>query len=136
MGRTTTAALFAVFCGLSSPAAAQPTELDMEKRLCADMGREVPTKSGARIDCLNAEFAIEIDWTEKWAEAIGQALDYAHETGRKPGVILICKQSQLVCLGHVLRFEATIAFWDLPFTWWRCDTSSRTLDDCLVRTRN
>lgn len=108
----------------------------MEKRLCADMGREVPTKSGARIDCLNLEYAIEIDWTEKLAEAIGQSLDYAHETGRKPGVILICKRTPLVCLGHVLRFEATVAFWNLPVTLWRCDTLSRTLDDCLLKIRN
>jgi len=43
----------------------------------------------ARVDCLTSEYAIEIDFADKWAESIGQALYYANETGRKPGVVLI-----------------------------------------------
>ena len=43
----------------------------------------------SRVDCLTDTHAIEIDFADKWAESIGQALYYASETGRKPGVALI-----------------------------------------------
>ena len=42
-----------------------------------------------RVDCLTATHAIEIDWAEKWAEGIGQALYYAKITGKAPAVALI-----------------------------------------------
>lgn len=42
-----------------------------------------------RVDCLTDEYAVEVDFAEKWAEAIGQALFYALKTGKKPGIVLI-----------------------------------------------
>ena len=44
---------------------------------------------GARVDCLTAEYAVEVDFGRKWAEAIGQSIYYAAMTGRKPGILLI-----------------------------------------------
>jgi hypothetical protein len=46
-----------------------------------------------RVDCLTSEFAVEFDFGRKWAEAAGQALYYALKTGKKPGVVLILKES-------------------------------------------
>lgn len=48
---------------------------------------EVPVKYG-RIDLLSDDYAIEVDRLEKFHEAIGQALHYARETGRKPAIAL------------------------------------------------
>lgn len=42
-----------------------------------------------RIDCLTPTHAIEFDFGNKWAEAIGQSLYYSLITGRKAGVVLI-----------------------------------------------
>ena len=42
-----------------------------------------------RVDCLLPEYAVEVDWGEKWAEGVGQAQYYARETRRKPGLLLI-----------------------------------------------
>lgn len=39
-----------------------------------------------RVDCLTNEYAIEVDFAQKWAEAIGQSLYYAHMTGKKPAI--------------------------------------------------
>lgn len=47
-----------------------------------------------RVDCLTDTHAIEFDWCEKWAEAIGQALYYSKMTGRAPAVVLICDESE------------------------------------------
>jgi len=46
---------------------------------------EAPVKYG-RIDLLSSEYAIEVDSPENFHEAIGQALHYAKETGKKPAV--------------------------------------------------
>ncbi|MBE7415482.1 MAG: hypothetical protein HS130_09775 [Deltaproteobacteria bacterium] len=48
----------------------------------------------ARVDCLTAEHAIEVDFAPKWAEAIGQSLYYAAMTGKKPGILLIMRDEK------------------------------------------
>jgi hypothetical protein len=50
---------------------------------------EVVIKDGTRCDILTATHAIEVDFAKKWAEAIGQSLNYAMQTGKRPGVALI-----------------------------------------------
>jgi hypothetical protein len=46
---------------------------------------EVSVKYG-RIDLLSDDYAIEVDNPDNFHEAIGQALHYAKETGKKPAV--------------------------------------------------
>lgn len=53
---------------------------------------EVPLWDGTRCDYETETHAWEIDWAEKSAEAIGQALWYANELEKKPGIILLLKQ--------------------------------------------
>jgi spore coat polysaccharide biosynthesis predicted glycosyltransferase SpsG len=48
---------------------------------------EVAVKYG-RIDLLTDDYAIEVDRLEKFHEAMGQALHYAKETGRKPAIAI------------------------------------------------
>ncbi len=45
----------------------------------------MPVKYG-RADLLTSDYAIEVDRLENFHEAIGQALHYAKETGKKPAV--------------------------------------------------
>lgn len=47
---------------------------------------------GTRIDCLTTEYAVEVEYAAKWAEAIGQSLFYARMTDRKPGIVLIMRE--------------------------------------------
>ncbi|MDP2689260.1 MAG: hypothetical protein Q8P48_04005 [Deltaproteobacteria bacterium] len=42
-----------------------------------------------RVDCVTVEYAVEVDFAGKWAEAIGQAVYYAMMTDKKPGILLI-----------------------------------------------
>ena len=44
-----------------------------------------------RIDCLTQKYAIEFDFAEKWAEAIGQSMYYSKVTKKKPAICLIIK---------------------------------------------
>lgn len=79
---------------LASPALAAETESDYRDRLCggAGMKMEVKMPNGTRADCMTDRLAIEIDWAHKWAEAIGQSMNYAASTGKLPAAILICKR--------------------------------------------
>ena len=46
-----------------------------------------------RVDCLTDTHAIEYDWSNKWAEEVGQALYYSAMTEKEPSLVLICKNS-------------------------------------------
>lgn len=50
---------------------------------------EVVMSSGSRCDCLTDTHAVEFDFARKWAESVGQALNYAAQTGRRAGIVLI-----------------------------------------------
>jgi hypothetical protein len=66
---------------------------------------EVPVKYG-RIDLLTDDYAIEVDRLEKFHAAIGQALHYAKETGKKPGIAIFImepKQGDKEKLKYLIR---------------------------------
>jgi len=50
---------------------------------------EVRLSNGNRADCVTDEYAVEVEFASKYHEGIGQALDYADQTGKKPGILLI-----------------------------------------------
>ena len=45
-----------------------------------------------RVDCVTKDYAIEFDFANKWAEAIGQALYYSVCLGKSAGVVLILEK--------------------------------------------
>jgi hypothetical protein len=59
-----------------------------QTKMCQELGGKIeyvlPDKT--RVDCLTDEYAIEVDFAKKWAEAIGQSLYYAQITGKKPAI--------------------------------------------------
>ncbi len=64
--------------------------------------REVKVKSG-RVDILTGEYAIEVKKAPQWKHAIGQALWYAQQTNKKPGIILIMKSKNEWKYGIMLQ---------------------------------
>jgi len=52
---------------------------------------EVVLEDKTRVDIITETHAIEVDFAEKWAESIGQALHYEIMTGKKAGVLLVIK---------------------------------------------
>ena len=55
---------------------------------------EYRLKDKTRVDCLIKDYAIEVDFAQKWAESIGQSLYYASQTSRKPAVLLIMEDKK------------------------------------------
>jgi len=56
---------------------------------CVYSGRERRLWDGIRVDILTNEWAVEVDWAPKYAEAIGQSLLYALYTKKRPGIVLL-----------------------------------------------
>jgi hypothetical protein len=90
--------ILAALIGLAAAAYAGPKRLHPEKyyqaKWCAQAGglTEVVLSDGTRCDCLTQTHAIEFDFTNKWAEGIGQALHYASMTGKRAGLVLIMER--------------------------------------------
>ncbi|MCA1442677.1 hypothetical protein I6F07_21125 [Ensifer sp. IC4062] len=144
------AVLFVLF-GLN-PAHAL-TEADLVDRYCAGMIKEFYNPDGTRTDCISATHAIEVEFSNKWAEAIGQALHYAlwttefgknseafprwHyqvRTPRKPGIIFACTEDRRLemCANHVVRAKRIAEEYRIPLTIWDCNPDEdMTLGDCL-----
>lgn len=64
-------------------------------KYCAGMELEKHVSFGGRVDCINDEYAIEVEWNKDWYEAVGQVLYYAAVENRKPGIILLCPSSEV-----------------------------------------
>lgn len=54
---------------------------------------EVRLRNGTRCDVFAPHHSIEVAFADQWAEAIGQSLNYASQTGRLPAVALILERS-------------------------------------------
>jgi hypothetical protein len=73
------------------PIASAWVESDYQSYVLEKLGGESEYRlsDGSRVDILTHQYAIEIDYAYKWAEAIGQSLYYAEMSEREPGIVLI-----------------------------------------------
>lgn len=87
-----------------------------QEKWCKENGGQVevvmPDKT--RCDCLTATHAIEFDFGKKWAEAIGQSLNYALQTNKKAGIVLILKKDS--DYKYWIRLNSIIKYFNLPIT--------------------
>ncbi len=131
------------------PASAGP-DAEMQARYCAGMDIEVTLPDRTRADSISATHAIEVEFSEDWATALGQALHYSlwtaeiaatpHEfapwsrlldSPRKAGIILVCRKALNTCTGHYVRLFRIIEHFELPVTIWDCDLRrDAALADC------
>lgn len=127
------------------------TEKDLVARYCAGMIQEFSNPDWTRTDCISDTHAIEVDFSYRWADAIGQALHYAlwtkefaenpeafprwHyqvKTPRKAGIIFACRGARSeTCANHVVRPLRIAEEYQIPLTIWYCDPDTdMTLSDC------
>jgi hypothetical protein len=102
----------------AGPVLSVAAERDVAAPWCLDRGGrvEVVLADGTRADCLLDEHAIEADYAENWAEAMGQALHYGRLSGRLPGVVLILRTPSDIRFAGYLRADA--AHYSLPLFIW------------------
>ena len=120
-----------VALALALPASAQSLpENKVQECACEGMEQELRTGSGTWVDCVSDTHAIEVEATQDWAEAIGQSLHYAAETGKRAKIFLFCEQSDRSCYKHELTLRSTIAEYSLPIEW------EYVPDHCIARLRS
>jgi len=77
---------------------------------------EVVLPDRTRCDCLTATHAVEFDFGNKWAEAIGQSLYYSLQTGKKAGIVLILEKES--DYKYWIRLNTTIDHFKIPIDVW------------------
>ncbi len=90
-----------------------------QKKWCQEQGgrSEARLPDKTRCDCLTPTHAVEFDFGPKWAEAIGQALYYSLQTGKRGGIVLILEKEQ--DYNYWLRLNSTIQHFKLPIDTWK-----------------
>ena len=76
---------------VSALAYADKSERDYQDEWCQGE-KEHGLSDRTRVDCLTDTHAIEIEFANKWKEAIGQSLHYSLMTGKKAGIVLILRK--------------------------------------------
>lgn len=111
-------ASFCMCVAAISTAQVMAREADYADPWCAERGgvAEKVLADRTRVDCLLPDFAIEVDYASKWAEAMGQALHYARMTQRRPGVLLILRQPADMRYARRLYLDAQ--HWGVPLFVW------------------
>ena len=102
-------------------------------RWCSrEMGQvEVILADEVSCDCLTSTHSVEIDFADKWAEAIGQSLFYSLQTDKKAGIVLIMES--LKDEKYWFRLKKTIERFDLQIDVWAMGAGYARLVDLRER---
>lgn len=92
---------------------------------------EVRLENRSRIDCKEKHYAIEYDWAYKWAECIGQALEYGRMTGLRSACALIIKQP--TDMFYVEKMSMVISHYGLPITVFTIDAKFAAREEWKIR---
>lgn len=79
---------------------------------------EVSLPDRTRADIITDTHAIEVEFAPKWKEAIGQSLNYAFQSNKKAGIVLIVEtrtdERYLLMLNSlILHYELPIEVWTI-----------------------
>lgn len=87
--------ILAVILSWGSPAAAARLHKESAYRDAWCNGEtEVRLADGTRADCITKNYAVEVEFASKWAEAVGQSLHYADLAGKQPAILLIIERGK------------------------------------------
>jgi hypothetical protein len=72
--------------------------------------------NGTHYDYLTETHAIEFDFGDNWAEAIGQSVYYALQAGKRAGIVLTLETMK--DRQYWIRLNTTIEYFNLPIDTW------------------
>lgn len=118
-----TLATLLVFASMAQAGRLHP-ERHYQNQWCQEQGgrAEVVLPDRTRCDCLTDSHAVEVDFGNKWAEAVGQALYYAIQTNRKAGIVLILEKP--TDYKYWIRLNTIIEHFNLPIDTWKVGTGA------------
>lgn len=108
-------------------------EIEVQERYCAGMQINQQLPDGSEVDCAKGDLAIEVDFSDHWAQAIGQSLHYGQVLQTRPAIILVCNAGvrTATCDRHYARLVDTLNYWRIGMLIWFCRSEQdATLSDC------
>jgi hypothetical protein len=83
-----------------------------QEQWCRERGGqiEVVLPDRTRCDCVTDTHAIEFDFGNGWAEAIGQSSYYSIQTKKKAGIVLILEKCRKGCLLVICKISLGYRF--------------------------
>jgi len=85
-----------------------------------------PDKTSA--DCLTQDYVVEVEFDDKWVEAIGQSLFYSTMTDQKPAIVMIIQNHKNTPREQYLdRLSTTIDRYNLPISVFTVETGDYPL---------
>lgn len=122
----TSLALLATLCPTAHAAGHEHPERWYQERWCSTRGEmEVVMPDQSRADCANATHVVEFDFGAKWAESLGQSLNYGAQAGKRPGIVLILEQPSH--MRYLLRVMRVRSEYNLPLDLWAVDRDGQEL---------
>lgn len=95
---------------LHRPLCAQHSERDYQLLIQQVLGGQMEVEvDNGRIDLLTNTYAIEIEFANKWKNAIGQALWYGLQKDKIPGIVII-KRDAAADNKHVIRLGSALQY--------------------------
>ena len=127
------------------------SDAELVDRYCGGGIQSYTMPDRTEADCITDTHALEVEKSDYWYSALGQALNYAYGTreiaadpggyqrvGRqidgpkKAGIVLVCEKPRETCTDHYARLFRIIEDFRLPVTIWDCmPEKDATLDTCL-----
>jgi hypothetical protein len=114
--------LLSTFSHADRPSEMYPVPDDFYRnKWCRDHSgaRDIKTADGTNADCVTSTHVVEFQFAPKWSEAIGRALYYSFETGKKAGIVLIIKDEK--GLDDWNRLNLVIERFKLPIDTWKME---------------
>lgn len=107
----------AILIVLAAAAAHAQHEFAYITQWCAENGgeAEVTLPDGTRADCVTDTHAVEVERAANWKSGIGQALNYAFQTNKSAGIVLIMGDGDRR-YWHMLH--SVIEHYGLPISVW------------------
>ena len=111
-----------LLCLFQSSTEAGPNNESFYQAIAAEVlggETEVTMPDRTRCDIVTATHAIEVDFKRKWAESLGQSLNYAFQADKRAGIVLIVENS--TDTKELLRLNSIIQHNKLDVTLWMLD---------------
>jgi len=87
-----------------------------QERRCAKYFDSGKVAVSDQYDCLSKKYVIEFDYADMWYESIGESLQYALQTGRKAGIVLIMEKES--DMKYWIKLKKNIEHYRLPIDIW------------------
>ncbi len=72
---------------------------------------------GTKCDCMTDEYVVEVEYANRWKDAVGKALHYSLQTGKRSTIVLIIESPRGEL--YYKQLKMLISYFSLPIDTWQ-----------------